>query len=106
LRSSDTLYCYDLPALFEAAVEEEWITASKMGGMHASNRPLMIMYTTELVVKNSNPSSRADDWTIQDYLNGDLELVHVNRGAGANDVGMVAWLMELKTVEYPNVSFA
>jgi len=103
LRSSDTLYCYDLPALFEAAVEEEWITVSKMGGVQASNRPLMIMYTTELVVKNSNPSSSLpDNWTIQDYLNGDLELVQVNRGAGANDVGMVAWLMELKTVEYPN----
>ena len=105
LRSSDTLYCYDLPALFEAAVEEEWITAAKMGGLHASNRPLMVMCTTELVVKNSNPSSCADDWTIQDYLNGDLELVHANRGAGANDVGMVAWLMELKTVEYPKVRF-
>jgi hypothetical protein len=29
--------------------------------------------------------------------------VQINRGAGANDVGMVAWLMVLKTVEYPNV---
>ena len=102
LRSSDTLYAYDLPALFEAAVEEEWINASKIGGMQGSDRPLMIMYTTELVVKNSNPSSAPDNWTMEDYLNGDLELVQVNRGAGANDVGMVAWLMELKTVEYPN----
>lgn len=106
LRSSDTLYCYDLPALFEAAVEEHWAAASKIGGgVQASNRPLMIMYTTELVVKNSDPSHPADDWTIQDYLNGDLELVPVNRGAGANDVGMVAWLLQLKTVEYPNVRF-
>ena len=86
----------------EAAVEEEWINASKIGGMQGSDRPLMIMYTTELVVKNSNPSSAPDNWTMEDYLNGDLELVQVNRGAGANDVGMVAWLMELKTVEYPN----
>ena len=100
LVSSDTLYCYDLPALFEAAVEEEWVTASKNGGARSGSRPLMVMYTTELVVKNAN-SSNPDDWTIQDYLNGDLELVQINRGAGANDVGMVAWLMELKTVEYP-----
>ena len=49
--------------------------------------------------------SPPDTWTIQDYLNGDLELVQVNRGAGANNVGMVAWLMVLKTVEYPNVGF-
>ncbi|KAG7354603.1 biotin carboxylase [Nitzschia inconspicua] len=100
LRSSDTLYCYDLPALFEAAVEEEWVNAAKNGGVRGGNRPLMVMYTTELVVKNAN-SADPDEWTIQDYLNGDLELVHITRGAGANDVGMVAWLMELRTVEYP-----
>uniref|UniRef100_A0A7S4ATM8 Acetyl-CoA carboxylase n=1 Tax=Pseudo-nitzschia australis TaxID=44445 RepID=A0A7S4ATM8_9STRA len=102
LRSSDTLYAYDLPALFEAAVEEEWTNASKLEGSQVTDRPLMVMYTTELVVKNSNPSALPDNWTMDDYLNGDLELVQVNRGAGANDVGMVAWLMELKTVEYPN----
>ena len=39
---------------------------------------------------------------MSDYLNGDLEMVQMQRGAGANDVGMVAWLMELKTVEYSN----
>mmetsp|Transcript_17848 Transcript_17848/g.40959 ORF Transcript_17848/g.40959 Transcript_17848/m.40959 type:complete len:2358 (-) Transcript_17848:336-7409(-) len=102
LRSSDTLYAYDLPALFEAAVEHEWINASKMDGSHGVDRPLMVMYTTELVVKNTNPSAAPDDWIMDDYMNGDLELVQVNRGAGANDVGMVAWLMELRTVEYPN----
>eukprot|EP00536_Pseudo-nitzschia_multiseries_P005377 jgi/Psemu1/318630/estExt_fgenesh1_pm.C_1000011 len=102
LRSSDTLYAYDLPALFEAAVEYEWINASKMDAIQGADRPLMVMYTTELVVKNTNPSAAPDNWTMDDYMNGDLELVQVNRGAGANDVGMVAWLMELKTVEYPN----
>ena len=63
----------------------------------------MVMYTIELVVKKINAANQ-DDWDIQDYLNGDLELLQVGRGAGANDVGMVAWLMVLKTVEYPNVS--
>lgn len=105
LRSSDTLYCYDLPALFEAAVEQEWIEASRKGGVEgdirAASRPLMVMYTTELVVKKTG-TPNPDDWTIDDYLNGDLELYQVNRGSGANDVGMVAWLMVLKTVEYPN----
>ena len=43
---------------------------------------------------------------MKDYLAGDLELVQMNRGAGANDVGMVAWLMVLKTVEYPEVRMA
>jgi acetyl-CoA carboxylase/biotin carboxylase 1 len=107
LRSSDTLYCYDLPALFEAAVEQEWAEASKKGGVEgdirAASRPLMVMYTTELVVKKA-AAANPDDWTMEDYSNGDLELVQVNRGAGANNVGMTAWLMVLKTVEYPNVS--
>lgn len=107
LKASDTLYCYDLPALFEAAVEQQWHEASEKGGIEggirAAARPLMVMYTTELVVQvRGGPIS--EKWTMQDYLNGKLELVQLNRGAGANDVGMVAWLLVLKTVEYPNVS--
>lgn len=107
LRASDTLYCYDLPALFEAAVEQQWLEASEKGGIdggiRAAARPLMVMYTSELVVQKKG-SSIADKWSMNDYLKGDLELVQTNRGAGANDVGMVAWLVVLKTVEYPNVS--
>lgn len=106
LKASDTLYCYDLPALFEAAVEQQWIESSEKGGIEggirAATRPLMVMYTTELVVQVKNGSG-AEKWTMQDYLNGDLNLAQLNRGAGANDVGMVAWLVVLKTVEYPNV---
>lgn len=100
--SSDTLFCYDVPALFEAAVERQWqgsATAEEIaGGIRAISRPLMVMYTTELVVERKDG---AGSWTMDDYLNGELELAQLNRGAGANDVGMVAWLMVLKTVEYP-----
>lgn len=107
LKSSDTLYCYDLPALFEAAVEQQWVDAAEKGGIEggirAASRPLMVMYTTELVVHRKASATVSNNWTMQDYLNGDLELVQMNRGAGANDVGMVAWLMVLKTVEYPEV---
>jgi acetyl-CoA carboxylase/biotin carboxylase 1 len=107
LRASDTLYCYDLPALFEAAIEQQWLEASHKsdvdGGMRGAGRPLMVMYTTELVVQKKG-GSITDHWTMKDYLNGNLELAHVNRRAGFNDVGMVAWLVVLKTVEYPNVS--
>lgn len=108
LKSSDTLYCYDLPALFEAAVEQQWLDAAEKGGIEggirAAARPLMVMYTSELVVHRKSSATVSSDWTMKDYLNGDLELVQMNRGAGANDVGMVAWLMVLKTVEYPEVS--
>lgn len=106
LKASDTLYCYDLPALFEAAVEQQWMESSERGGIEggirAAARPLMVMYTTELVVQKKG-GTIADKWTMRDYLDGKLELALVNRGAGANNVGMVAWLVVLKTVEYPNV---
>jgi acetyl-CoA carboxylase/biotin carboxylase 1 len=105
LKASDTLYCYDLPALFEAAVEQQWLEASTKGGIEggirAAARPLMVMYTTELVVQMKGGSG-SESWTMKDYLDGKLELAHLHRGAGANDVGMVAWLVALKTVEYPN----
>jgi acetyl-CoA carboxylase / biotin carboxylase 1 len=104
--SSDTIYCYDLPALFEAAVEKQWLeTRSNIAvdGGGVSGRPLMVMFTTELVVQKKG-GVVSDKWTMKDYLNGDLELVNVSRRAGLNDVGMVAWAVTLKTVEYPNVS--
>jgi len=97
LKSTDTLYCYDLPALFEAAVEQQWSGTNSRG----SGRPLMVMYTTELVVKKKGSVSTTEEWTMDDYLRGNLELTQVNRGAGANDVAMIAWLMVLKTKEYP-----
>lgn len=97
-RSSDTLYCYDIPALFEAAVEQQW---TGLTGHDGTRRPLMVMYTKELVVQRKD-RDLSTGWTIDDYLDGNLELVQMNRRAGSNDVGMVAWLMILKTVEYPD----
>ncbi len=95
LKSSDTLYCYDLPALFEAAVEKQWCSVSTAG-----TQPTMVMFTTELIVRKKSGGS----WTMNDYMDGSLELVETQRKAGKNDVGMVAWLMTLKTVECPTVS--
>lgn len=107
LRSSDSLYCYDLPALFEAAVEQQWSDAASKGGIEggirAAARPLMVMYTSELVVERKDGSG--NPWSMRDYLNGELKLTQSQRRAGSNNVGMVAWLMTLKTIEYPNVSF-
>ena len=104
LKSSDTLYAYDLPALIEAAIEEQWEQASEKGGIEgdirAAARPAIVMQTTELVVRKKY-SDPASPWSLQDYFDGKLELVQERRGAGMNDVGMIAWLIELKTVEYP-----
>ena len=109
LSSSDSLYCYDLPALIEAAVEDQWSYAEEKEGIEpsvstSSTRPLMVTYTSELVVERKLGVESSGPWSMADYLNGDLELVQTQRRAGSNDVGMVAWLMTLHTVEYPKVS--
>ena len=101
LRASDSLYCYDLPALFEEAVEQQWDFAKDHEV--ANVLPVITTYTSELVVNKKINSS--DSWDMEDYSNGELELVQTQRKAGLNDVGMVAWLMTLKTCEYPEVSF-
>ena len=69
------------------------------GSVQSAYWPIMVMYTTEFVVQKKNGVGYSESWTIQDYLNGNLEMVQMQRGASANDVGMFVWLMELKTVE-------
>ena len=63
----------------------------------------MVTYTTELIVQKKSGDSSS--WTMQDYLDGNLKMVETSRRAGSNDVGMVAWIMTLKTTEYPQVRF-
>ena len=76
--------------------------------LHPNDRVLRrgFGFIQKLVVQKIGGDFNTDKWTMKDYLNGDLELVQINRRAGANDVGMVAWVVTLKTVEYPNVSTA
>ena len=86
LKSSDTLYCYDIPALFEAVIEEQWNRVPSTEDSIYSSKPIMVMNSTELVVQRKN-NDATGPWTIDDYMKGNLELVPVSRGAGANDVG-------------------
>uniref|UniRef100_A0A7S1BIY5 Acetyl-CoA carboxylase n=1 Tax=Corethron hystrix TaxID=216773 RepID=A0A7S1BIY5_9STRA len=99
--SSDTLYCYDLPALFEAACELQWTknTENIKGGAGVV-RPMLVMFSNELVVQWKSGHGQRK-WTMQDYLDGKLEMVQTQRSPGNNEVGMVAWFMTLKTYEYP-----
>ena len=50
LKASTTLYCYDITALFEAAVEKQWSDAVNNGRVkgivQAAYQPVMVMYTT------------------------------------------------------------
>ena len=100
LASSDTLYVYDWPVLFEKAVKLQWenlIRTSK-----ASVVPPQDIFTCrELVLCNEGTSNPlAAGWTF-----GSAEshsIVPITREAGLNDVGMVAWLMTYKPPEFPS----
>ncbi|GMI33846.1 hypothetical protein TeGR_g1277 [Tetraparma gracilis] len=104
---TDTVYVYDLPSLFDSAVEAQWSAYNdekKVGGF-AVSKPLVCTTVAELVVRKrgvrSSSSSANTKWTMADYLNGNLEVVETQREAGLNDVGMVGWVVTLKTPEFP-----
>ncbi|GMH62235.1 hypothetical protein TrLO_g1502 [Triparma laevis f. longispina] len=105
-KMTDTVYCYDIPTLFNVAVEALWddyIDVKSKGGFEiADAKPRVCTSVSELVVRKRR--AKKDDeqrWTMADYLDGKLEIVETNRAAGENDISMVAWLVTLKTPEYP-----
>ncbi|KAM1551703.1 hypothetical protein ACFXTH_043944 [Malus domestica] len=84
-RRTSTTYCYDFPLAFQTALEQSW--ASQMPG---SKKPKdKILRVTELKF-----SDQQGTWG--------TPLVEVVRPPGLNDVGMVAWFMEMSTPEFPS----
>ncbi|KAJ8762687.1 hypothetical protein K2173_011167 [Erythroxylum novogranatense] len=84
-RRSSTTYCYDFPLAFEAALEQIW--AAHLPGTGKPNGKLLKV--AELVF-----AERKGSWG--------TPLVPIDRPVGLNDVGMVAWTMELSTPEFPS----
>ncbi|KAF8411504.1 hypothetical protein HHK36_004056 [Tetracentron sinense] len=85
-RKSNTTYCYDFPLAFETALQQSW--ASQLLGF---NKPKdkVLFKVTELVF-----ADKKGIWG--------TPLVSVERPPAQNDVGMVAWCMEMSTPEFPN----
>eukprot|EP00981_Chlorochromonas_danica_P013150 scaffold5903_cov165-Ochromonas_danica.AAC.25 len=95
--SSDTLYCYDWPILFENVVEKQW---KDLNIAPPSNTELF--YCDELVMCHADtlqPMSKG--WTAKAAEKNGV-LLPLQREPGLNDAGMVAWHMRLRTPEYPN----
>ncbi|XP_057974064.1 acetyl-CoA carboxylase 1-like [Malania oleifera] len=83
-RRSNTTYCYDFPLAFETALEQSW--ASQCLG---TNKPKdKVLKVAELTFSDQKGS-----WG--------TPLTSVERPPGLNDVGMVAWSMEMCTPEFP-----
>ncbi|XP_011006151.1 PREDICTED: acetyl-CoA carboxylase 1-like [Populus euphratica] len=83
-RRSSTTYCYDFPLAFETVLEQIW--ASQFSGMKKPKDK--VVKVTELVFADEKGS-----WG--------TPLVSLERPAGLNDFGMVAWCMEIRTPEFP-----
>ncbi|KAE9603887.1 putative ligase [Lupinus albus] len=85
-RKNSTTYCYDFPLAFETALEQSWAT-QQSGSRRAKDTDLL--KATELKF-----ADKEGGWG--------TPLVAVERSPGLNDVGMVAWLMEMCTSEFPS----
>ncbi|KAG2709256.1 hypothetical protein I3843_05G209100 [Carya illinoinensis] len=85
-RRSNTTYCYDFPLAFETALEQSWVVPSA-----GIKRPKdkVTLQVTELKFADQSGA-----WG--------TPLIPVERPPALNDVGMVAWFMELSTPEFPS----
>ncbi len=96
MASSDTLYVYDWPELFESATEKLWADS----GLNCHLEE--IFECKELVFYDSQtkiPLIRG--WSAKDAEERGI-LTPITREAGKNDCGMVAWHMKIHTPEYPD----
>jgi acetyl-CoA carboxylase / biotin carboxylase 1 len=104
LASSDTLYAYDWPILFEHAVTRQWTDFFSSRDDCKSNKTCDAPFfkCQELVLcelGTSDPLS-VGSWNAE-YALCHSHIVPIIRDPGQNDCGMVAWLAEFATPEYP-----
>ncbi|GMH14091.1 hypothetical protein Nepgr_015932 [Nepenthes gracilis] len=85
-RRSNTTYCYDFPLAFETALKSSWASVFPDIKKPADK---VFLKARELVF--SDPKGT---WG--------TPLVPGDRQPGLNDVGMVAWYMDMSTPEFPN----
>ncbi|KAL6839698.1 hypothetical protein ACP4OV_030386 [Aristida adscensionis] len=79
-RNNRTTYCYDFPLAFETALQKLW---------QGSGKSEPYVKETELVFADKHGS-----WG--------TPLVPMERPAGLNDIGMVAWILDMSTPEFPS----
>merc|ERR1711871_276825 len=101
LNSSDTLYVYDWPILFQEGVQNTWTAYAKERPKAKVAPPDNIFTCTELVMSSASTlKPLGKGWTAQDSEND--VILPVQREPGLNDVGMVAWSMVYKSPECPS----
>lgn len=88
-RRHKTTYCYDFPAVFENALHSLWTESAARGGAPPPARGDLVR-AAELGLAGRG-----------DFREAGAELREIERGAGSNDVGIVAWRLTLRTPEWP-----
>ncbi|KAK9757286.1 hypothetical protein RND81_01G153500 [Saponaria officinalis] len=83
---SSTTYCYDFPLAFLTALQQSW--ATQFPDLKKPSDSVLLK-VTELVF--ADPKG-----------NWGTPLILTDRHPGQNDVGMVAWSMEMSTPEFPD----
>ncbi|GAB2219638.1 hypothetical protein Droror1_Dr00007275 [Drosera rotundifolia] len=84
-RRNSTTYCYDFPLAFESALKQAWATQGQQ------------------VVKPTDKRFKVMELTFADPKGTwGTPLIPVQRQPASNDVGMVAWSMEMSTPEFPS----
>eukprot|EP01029_Cantina_marsupialis_P005679 TRINITY_DN1619_c0_g2_i2.p1 TRINITY_DN1619_c0_g2~~TRINITY_DN1619_c0_g2_i2.p1 ORF type:complete len:1268 (-),score=560.95 TRINITY_DN1619_c0_g2_i2:1218-5021(-) len=96
---SDTVYVYDFPELFEASLRQTWEKHIKAYGLTEDHIPANLLRAAELILVDDSmvPSGRASNPNSIEAFG----LTRTHRPQGENDIGMVAWSMDMKTPEYP-----
>ena len=103
LASSNTLYAYDWMDLFEDALAGEWkayyLARVKPGRSSTSipAPPSDMFVAQELVLTDGNGQCLSKGWTVDSA--SDAVLVPMSRPRGGNDIGMVGWVITMKTPE-------
>jgi hypothetical protein len=89
-RRHATTYCYDFPAVFENALRSIWAGFQEDGGARFLGAGSLVE-SMELILENESH-----------YRDSHAQLKQVVRPFGQNDVGVVAWVLTLKTPEWPH----
>ncbi|XP_062225261.1 acetyl-CoA carboxylase 2 isoform X2 [Phragmites australis] len=84
-RNNRATYCYDFPLAFETALQQSWYSNASEGSENSRS----YVKATELVFADKHGS-----WG--------SPIIPMERPAGLNDIGMVAWILDMSTLEFPN----
>ncbi|OEL17844.1 Acetyl-CoA carboxylase 2 [Dichanthelium oligosanthes] len=87
-RNNRTTYCYDFPLAFETALQKSWQSNGSSVSKGSENSKSYVK-ATELGFAEKHGS-----WG--------TPIIPMERPAGLNDIGMVAWILEMFTPEFPN----